>query len=223
MAQWLEQAEFFKNSDRVPVMEYLHSVPRVKPLGSAITSVFVATFAMLSVMWTIFSLIAGTLAKRRTAPEENRTAHTTSRDLSMTSMAYGDAKLGTAEWDDESEVTLVASLQEPNMAWNVPLARLRVAVERQDEKIRISLARITRSLKLQKNGILKHADSSEDEMGLDLARLRVGSQCKRLGWILAGLNANEMAGREVMHLLCTFCDNCMDMGSWRRKPTVRIE
>ncbi|KAJ7655534.1 hypothetical protein B0H17DRAFT_1146371 [Mycena rosella] len=59
MAEWRDS---FNETDRVPVMPYLRSVPRLKPLGSAVTSVFVSTFAMLSVVWTIFSLIAGAVA-----------------------------------------------------------------------------------------------------------------------------------------------------------------
>lgn len=65
-AKWQKRVEFLQNSDRVPVMEYLRPVPRMKPLGSAITSVFVSTFAMLSAIWTVFSLIAGALARRHT-------------------------------------------------------------------------------------------------------------------------------------------------------------
>ncbi|KAJ7661831.1 hypothetical protein B0H17DRAFT_1144477 [Mycena rosella] len=59
MADWRDTVRLFNETDRVPVMPYLRSVPRLKPLGSAITSVFVSTFAMLSVAWTILSLIAG--------------------------------------------------------------------------------------------------------------------------------------------------------------------
>jgi hypothetical protein len=64
MAQWRQRVVFYQTSDRVPVMDYLRPVPRLKPLGSAITSIFVSTFAMLSALWTIFSLGAGTLARR---------------------------------------------------------------------------------------------------------------------------------------------------------------
>ncbi|KAJ7890132.1 hypothetical protein B0H14DRAFT_2690696 [Mycena olivaceomarginata] len=39
---------------RVPVMSYIRTVPRLKPLGAAITSVFVSTFAMVSVLWHVF-------------------------------------------------------------------------------------------------------------------------------------------------------------------------
>ncbi|KAJ7643054.1 hypothetical protein DFH06DRAFT_1333845 [Mycena polygramma] len=58
MAQWRETFAVFNETDRVPVLEYLRPVPRLKPMGSAITSVFVATFAMVSTVWTIFSGIA---------------------------------------------------------------------------------------------------------------------------------------------------------------------
>ncbi|KAJ7092951.1 hypothetical protein B0H15DRAFT_947762 [Mycena belliarum] len=65
MAKWMETARFFEESDCVPVMPYLRSVPRVKPLGSAIISVFTSTFAMLSVAWTVFNVIATALAQLR--------------------------------------------------------------------------------------------------------------------------------------------------------------
>jgi hypothetical protein len=63
MAQWRQKVAFYNTSVRVPVMDYLQLVPRLKPLGSAITSVFVSTFAMLSALWTIFSLGPGTLTR----------------------------------------------------------------------------------------------------------------------------------------------------------------
>ncbi|KAJ7825696.1 hypothetical protein B0H13DRAFT_2374830 [Mycena leptocephala] len=59
MAQWIDSVRLFNNSDRVPVLPYLRTAPRLKPLGSAITSIFVSMFAMLSVTWTIFNTIAG--------------------------------------------------------------------------------------------------------------------------------------------------------------------
>ncbi|KAK6971706.1 hypothetical protein R3P38DRAFT_3495983 [Favolaschia claudopus] len=64
----------YNTSDRVPVMEYSRTVPKLKPLCSAITSVFVSTFAMLSTIWTLFCLVAGALARtyndRRRAEKE---------------------------------------------------------------------------------------------------------------------------------------------------------
>ncbi|KAK7036319.1 hypothetical protein R3P38DRAFT_3263700, partial [Favolaschia claudopus] len=62
-AQMREVVHLYNTSDQVPVMEYSRTVPKLKPLGSAITSVFVSTFAMLSTIWAAFSLIAGALAK----------------------------------------------------------------------------------------------------------------------------------------------------------------
>ncbi|KAK7036324.1 hypothetical protein R3P38DRAFT_3485291 [Favolaschia claudopus] len=58
-----EIVHLYNTSDRVPVMEYLRTVPKLKPLGSAITSVFVSTFAMLSTIWALFFLLAGALAR----------------------------------------------------------------------------------------------------------------------------------------------------------------
>ncbi|KAJ6487494.1 hypothetical protein C8R47DRAFT_1277231 [Mycena vitilis] len=58
MAQWRDSFSVFNETDRVPVLEYLRPVPRRKPLGSAMTSVFVSTFAMVSTVWTIFSVVA---------------------------------------------------------------------------------------------------------------------------------------------------------------------
>ncbi|KAK7060002.1 hypothetical protein R3P38DRAFT_3524195 [Favolaschia claudopus] len=60
---WLEDVDYFNTTDRVPVKQYLRSVPRLKPLGSAITSVFVSTFAILSTVWTVFCLVAAALAR----------------------------------------------------------------------------------------------------------------------------------------------------------------
>ncbi|KAJ7623861.1 hypothetical protein DFH06DRAFT_1340184 [Mycena polygramma] len=58
MAEWQDSLLTFSETDRVPVLEYLRPIPRLKPLGSAMTSVFVSTFAMVSTVWTIFSIVA---------------------------------------------------------------------------------------------------------------------------------------------------------------------
>ncbi|KAF8162191.1 hypothetical protein K438DRAFT_1858948 [Mycena galopus ATCC 62051] len=58
MAQWQNSSLAINQTDRVPVFEYLRPVPRLKPLGSAITSVFVSTFAMVSTAWTVFTIVA---------------------------------------------------------------------------------------------------------------------------------------------------------------------
>ncbi|KAJ7364545.1 hypothetical protein DFH08DRAFT_274470 [Mycena albidolilacea] len=61
---WAENVRFFNTTDRVPVISYLRPEPRLKPLGSAITSVFTSTFAMVSVLWTVFSIVASVIAVR---------------------------------------------------------------------------------------------------------------------------------------------------------------
>ncbi|KAJ7166201.1 hypothetical protein C8R46DRAFT_1219951 [Mycena filopes] len=64
MKEWADIVHIFNTTDRVPVINYLRPVPHLKPLGSALTSVFVSTFAMVSVLWTVFSLVAGIIAAR---------------------------------------------------------------------------------------------------------------------------------------------------------------
>jgi hypothetical protein len=63
MSEWISSVRSFNDSDRVPVMLYLRSVPQLKPMGSAITSVFVSTFAMVSALWSIFNVVAGAYAR----------------------------------------------------------------------------------------------------------------------------------------------------------------
>ncbi|KAK7036326.1 hypothetical protein R3P38DRAFT_3485309, partial [Favolaschia claudopus] len=79
-SQMLEIVHLFNTSGGVPVMEYSRTVPKLKPLGSAITSVFVSTFAMLSTIWAIFSLIAGALAKMYPDRRENKRGKDSLRD-----------------------------------------------------------------------------------------------------------------------------------------------
>ncbi|KAJ6483185.1 hypothetical protein C8R45DRAFT_1148969 [Mycena sanguinolenta] len=83
MGQWQQAVGFYPNNTRVPPLEYLRSVPRLKPVGSAVTSVFVSTFAMLSVMWSLVSLVAGALARTHSAPRgrnEHMFGHSETRD-----------------------------------------------------------------------------------------------------------------------------------------------
>ncbi|KAK6974069.1 hypothetical protein R3P38DRAFT_3239931 [Favolaschia claudopus] len=56
--QWRKSVALITGTDRVPVLEYLRPAPRRKSLGSAIVAVFVATFTMLSAVWTVFGLVA---------------------------------------------------------------------------------------------------------------------------------------------------------------------
>ncbi|KAJ6457990.1 hypothetical protein C8R45DRAFT_562126 [Mycena sanguinolenta] len=63
MQEWRDSIQVFNETDRVPVLEYLRPIPRRKSLGSALTSVFSATFAMVATVWTIFSMVARALAR----------------------------------------------------------------------------------------------------------------------------------------------------------------
>ncbi|KAJ6484924.1 hypothetical protein C8R45DRAFT_1147981 [Mycena sanguinolenta] len=58
MQEWRDSIKAFDETDRAPVLEYFRLMPRRKSLGSAITSVFSATFAMVLTVWTIFSMVA---------------------------------------------------------------------------------------------------------------------------------------------------------------------
>ncbi|KAJ7724755.1 hypothetical protein B0H16DRAFT_1595625 [Mycena metata] len=163
MAQWQKQVEFFKNSDRVPVMEYLRPVPRLKPLGSAITSVFVSTFAMLSVMWTIFSLVAGALARSRPEGPSAILGHSGGMNKDLE-----DGNSTMEGWDASD--TLLVNQTEPDNAWHTQLGRLRLDMEMRDQEMRRFLTRIMRSLK--KDGLLQDAES-EDNIEVERSELRM--------------------------------------------------
>ncbi|KAJ7336893.1 hypothetical protein DFH08DRAFT_1082928 [Mycena albidolilacea] len=102
-------------------MEYLRPVPHLKPLGSAITSVFVSTFATLPAMWIIFSLVAGALARPRTTGDIKKETNFTSTNLS-TFTGYGYGKSNKADWDNATEVTHLSGQKELNMGLHTPLA-----------------------------------------------------------------------------------------------------
>ncbi|KAF8876625.1 hypothetical protein CPB85DRAFT_528627 [Mucidula mucida] len=53
---------------RTVVLSYLRPVFQLKPIGSAIVSVFVATFAMVSALWKVFTFVAGCFTDSR--PDE---------------------------------------------------------------------------------------------------------------------------------------------------------
>ena len=57
---------------RVPKILYLTSVIKRKPLGQAITAVFVATFTMLSAVWTVGSFIVSSFAGSRSKQGQHK-------------------------------------------------------------------------------------------------------------------------------------------------------
>ncbi|KAJ7890908.1 hypothetical protein B0H14DRAFT_3126500 [Mycena olivaceomarginata] len=97
---------------RVPVMSYMRTVPRLKPLGAAITSVFVSTFAMVSVLWHVFSFIAAALSGKKSDDKENESLRETVEQMRETieqmretieQMRRGLDKHGLIVDDEESE------------------------------------------------------------------------------------------------------------------------
>ncbi|KAF7378385.1 hypothetical protein MSAN_00265000 [Mycena sanguinolenta] len=147
MAQWQQEVEFFQSNEQVPALEYLRSVPRLKPVGSAVTSVFVSTFAMLSVIWTVFSLVAGALAR----------AHgdgASRKEITLGQNRNGDKWMESGRQEvEESEVILLDDPREPLLD---PVAQLRKRVDKHDiegVQLRAALARMSAALK--KHGIVE--------------------------------------------------------------------
>ncbi|KAJ7881542.1 hypothetical protein B0H14DRAFT_3433914 [Mycena olivaceomarginata] len=153
VAQWKEAVLSFNDSDRVPVMFYLRPVPRLKPLGSAITSVFVSTFAMLSTLWTIFSLIAGVFAKSHIdTPEAPRSEP----NLDLSSRTGWDAeKMVVMHMHDHSNSTLYSPNDEMSVP-NLSLERLNLALENHSIRTSIAMAEMQLSLARMRNSLKKH-------------------------------------------------------------------
>ncbi|KAJ6484819.1 hypothetical protein C8R45DRAFT_1075197 [Mycena sanguinolenta] len=154
MAQWQKEVEFFENNTRVPLLEYVRSVPRLKPPGSAVTSVFVSTFAMLSVMWTVFSLVAAALARKHSGNAADDTMgkkHTPEQ-----SRMWEDKRSESGmEEVEESQVILLGREKEPDA-----VDRWRQRVDNNDIRTRVALARISAALK--KHGIMEDEDWLQD-------------------------------------------------------------
>ncbi|KAJ6468595.1 hypothetical protein DFH09DRAFT_1222274 [Mycena vulgaris] len=159
MAKLRNTVRLFNDSDNVPVMGYLRSVPRLKPLGSAITSVFVSTFAMLSVLWTIFSVIAGALAGSHSDTREDP------NDMpSMSQMASNsvDRKSATEVWDG-SEASLFAPEKEDKASLRTLVERLSLTGDNNNLRMSIAMAEMQLTLarvclSLRKHGIMAGSD-----------------------------------------------------------------
>jgi hypothetical protein len=61
-----------KSPKRVPRILYLTSVMKQKPLGQAITAVFVATFTMLSAVWKVGSFITSSFVGSRSKQGQHK-------------------------------------------------------------------------------------------------------------------------------------------------------
>ncbi|KAJ7166227.1 hypothetical protein C8R46DRAFT_1035489 [Mycena filopes] len=115
MNEWADTVRLFSTTDRVPLVSYLRPVPRLKPLGTSLTSVFVSTFAMVSVLWTVFSLVVGIIAARsENASTQGPTPSTVedrldTHDIAIARMQLALKKRGLFE-DDDEEGDLEASI-----------------------------------------------------------------------------------------------------------------
>ncbi|KAJ7629323.1 hypothetical protein B0H17DRAFT_1284978 [Mycena rosella] len=158
MADWRDIVRLFNETDRVPVMPYLRSVPRLKPLRSAITSVFVSTFAMLSVTRTIFSLIAGTVAASRAnkAVCEEDEATINPRPYMRKDLEGQQGPM--QEWDtseaslfvsEDKRVTLMETVIQKN---SVAMSEMQFSLA----EMQLSLARMRLSLRAR--GVLEEVD-----------------------------------------------------------------
>ncbi|KAJ7836916.1 hypothetical protein B0H14DRAFT_2589482 [Mycena olivaceomarginata] len=145
MAEWAKMVGDFNNTDCVPVINYLCSVPCLKPLGAAITSVFVSTFSMLSALWTVFSLVAGTLAKIHKGCYSPSHGASESRSYSIA----GSEDESTI-MEDASDYGFIPPQKNPVVLWNTPFNDLKLEVTNNNiamAQMRLSLARIELSLK----------------------------------------------------------------------------
>ncbi|KAJ7844871.1 hypothetical protein B0H14DRAFT_2584960 [Mycena olivaceomarginata] len=143
MSEWENTVRLFNDSDNLPVINYFRIVPHLKSLGAAITSVFVLTFAMLSTLWTVFSLVAGALAP----------LHEGSHGPN-----HGGSEDKTAimeEWD-MSKDSLILPKKNTNAPRSTFLQSLRRDVDTNMAQTQLSLAHI--ELLLKKHGLLEEKD-----------------------------------------------------------------
>ncbi|KAJ6572743.1 hypothetical protein DFH09DRAFT_1460676 [Mycena vulgaris] len=191
MAEWKDSVRIFNNSDHVPVMLYLRPVPKLKPLGSAVISIFVSTFAMLSVVWTTFSVIAGVFAAKSHA----RMFYSTSpiygavRFRWMPDLKERKTAIDTDGWDS-SETTLFTPEEQPKIARDMILERLSLTVENNNIRMSIAMAELQLSLArmrllLRKHGISEDVDTNHIELDCDLTESRpLGVHWANMGSVL---------------------------------------
>ncbi|KAJ7343290.1 hypothetical protein DFH08DRAFT_222221 [Mycena albidolilacea] len=165
MGEWADAARFFKDS--VPLLNYLRPVPRPKPLGSAVTSVFVSTFAMLSGLWTVFSLVAGALAGIYT---DGRSDDSKSEPSASSIRKVKDGTGIMEEWHGQDN--FLSPQKEKN---SQALEYLNLAVENSLAIAQIQLALSRTRLSLKKRGLLEE----EDDQGIRLSRHPIAGQEER--------------------------------------------
>ncbi|KAJ7278450.1 hypothetical protein C8J57DRAFT_1306988 [Mycena rebaudengoi] len=160
VSEWQESVRAFNNSDRVPVMFYLRPVPRLKPLGSAITSVFVSTFAMLSTLWSLFHIVAGAFARPDSTQTDDSVANVqVLRAYSL--VGSGSEKQGFIDGRDRSNSSLPSASNEEYQSLHATMERLSLTLDNHIERSNIAIAEVQLAmaqmrLSLQKSPALRN-------------------------------------------------------------------
>ncbi|KAJ6528242.1 hypothetical protein DFH09DRAFT_1413694 [Mycena vulgaris] len=153
--EWLDSVRKSTRNDRVPIMPYLRPVPRLKPRATALTSVFVSTFAMLSVLWTIFNVIVGAFVPSPTENADTQRVKVTEQSESGSHLGRDlENQTGGVELEElnSSEASVYTPDPVPKESPLVMLEHLRANSNRIDR----SLQRVI--LSLERHGILEHVE-----------------------------------------------------------------
>ncbi|KAJ7731253.1 hypothetical protein B0H16DRAFT_1893412, partial [Mycena metata] len=167
MAQWMDSVDLFNNSDRVPVLPYLRTAPRLKPLGSAITSIFVSTFAMLSVAWTIFNTIAGAFIKSQADTAVSQGNGVPLKSGLRMRRDVENQKVPMEAWD-ASEASLLTPEDEHHASAQTLIEHLNLTVEKNTVAIlnmqrslsEMQLSLLQMRIFMRKHGILEEIDEN---------------------------------------------------------------
>ncbi|KAJ6599783.1 hypothetical protein DFH09DRAFT_1271417 [Mycena vulgaris] len=170
MAQWKEFVKIFKDSDQVPIMPYVRPVPRLKPLGSAMTSVFVSTFAMLSVLWTIFSIVAGAFAEFA-GKADYQTGGAALQSPSQIGRDSENKKVVGGE-RDSIEASPFPSEEHKSQTM---LERLSLTVDQKSIQMSIAIAEIQLSLARMRLSLKKRGVLEDDEEEIDAGQKPIGA------------------------------------------------
>ncbi|KAJ7801697.1 hypothetical protein B0H14DRAFT_3884955 [Mycena olivaceomarginata] len=160
-ARWLDLVRDYTQTDRVPVMPYLRPVPRLKPRASALTSVFVSTFAMLSVLWTIFNVIVGAFVPSRTENADTQREEVTEQSESGSHLVR-DLENQTVGVELEELSSSKASVYMLDPLPKESLLAMLEHLSAKSDRMERSLQRVI--LSLERHGILEHVEEAGTAM-----------------------------------------------------------
>ncbi|KAJ7666932.1 hypothetical protein DFH06DRAFT_1185077 [Mycena polygramma] len=147
-------------------MPYLRPIPRLKPLGSAITSVFVSTFAMLSVAWTTFSVISGALVSSHDNTSDRNEAESTFEPGSHKERDP-EEQTGLIREYDTGQATLLAQDKYEDTTdmiskrMNFAIGKSDILMDMRNSLSEMKLSLVRMRLALRQHGILQ--DDSKDD------------------------------------------------------------